>query len=106
MGIESNEIETELRRAGRPVPAELRVRVLQWVSQEREKGAGLARLSRQLGLSPETIRKWMRERVFVPVAIERVDAGMSAMTVEDPVSGLRVTGLNLETTVELLRRMR
>ncbi len=106
MGQESSEIESELRRAGRPVSPELRGRVLQWVAQEREKGAGLARLGRRLGLSPETLRKWMRERVFVPVAIERRSASGASLTVEDPVSGLRVINVDVDTAVELFRRMR
>jgi hypothetical protein len=44
--------------------------------------------------------------VFVPVAIERRSASGASLTVEDPVSGLRVINVDVDTAVELFRRMR
>jgi transposase-like protein len=116
---------SELRRAladqgprgpGRRVPRLLRERVLVATRQGRAGGASVAKLAEALGLSVETLRRWLDRDVDgqpraghprpMPVAVIG-DAAQSrgALSLVTP-SGFRVEGLSVETAAELLTRLR
>ncbi len=116
---------SELRRAladqgprgpGRRVPRLLRERVLVATRQRRAGGASVATLAEALGLSVETLRRWLGTDVEgqpraghprpMPVAVIG-DAAQSrgALSLVTP-SGFRVEGLSVETAAELLARLR
>ena len=116
---------SELRRAladqgprgpGRRVPRLLRERLLVAIRQRRARGVGVAELAGALGLSGETLRRWLEDDVEepprgghprpMPVAVIGREAQSSgALSLVTP-SGLRVEGLSVETAAELLTRLR
>lgn len=115
---------SELRRAladqgprgpGRRVPRLLRERVLAATRQRRAGGASVAELAEAVGLSVETLRRWLDSDVEearaghprpMPVAVIGGAAqSRGALSLVTP-SGFRVEGLSVETAAELLARLR
>lgn len=116
---------SELRRAladqgprgpGRRVPRLLRERVVAAVQRRREDGVSVAKLAEALGLSVETLRRWLDTAVEgqpsagrprpMPVAlIGGADQRSGALSLVTP-TGFRVEGLSVETAAELLARLR
>jgi hypothetical protein len=83
------------------------------------QGANAEVVGRELGLSPGTLRRWRHldsvqippapsapnPPAFVPVTVTPIEASKpSSLSLVGP-HGVRVEGLNLETLVELLRRL-
>lgn len=116
---------SELRRAladqgprgpGRRVPRLLRERVVAAIRRRREDGTSVAKLAVALGLSVETLRRWLDTAVEgpsstghprpMPVALIGGAAQRpGALSLVTP-SGFRVEGLSVETAAELLARLR
>jgi hypothetical protein len=101
------------RGAGRRYPVALRERATAWARGQRQKGVGVRRLSKELGMSTDTLRAWLG------VAGGGASAKMkSVRVVERPagattpggfrlvsVSGYRVEGLSTSELVTVLREL-
>ncbi|MCK6574596.1 helix-turn-helix domain-containing protein [Myxococcota bacterium] len=116
---------SELRRAladqgprgpGRRVPCLLRERVVAAVRRRREDGVSVAKLAEALGLSVETLRRWLdaavegqrsagRARPMPVAVIGGAAQGRGALSLVTP-TGFRVEGLSVDTAAELLARLR
>lgn len=93
-------------------PAAFRVEVLALAGRRRAQGVGVARIARELGLSPQTLALWLRPRR--PRLLRAVDvtpdpAPALARAVPGPVlitpQGVRIEGLDLPALVTLLRAL-
>ncbi len=115
---------SELRRAladlgpsgpGRRVPHLLRERVLVAIRRRHQGGASLRQLGDALGLTAETLRRWLDAVEVAPTAasprpmpvalIAAPAQTRTALSLVTP-SGFRVEGLSVETVAELLARLR
>jgi hypothetical protein len=88
------------------IPRELRSRILAFVSRAKTYGWGAATVARAIGVSAGSIKNWRRDekrRALVPVRIVR-DVPSMKLSVVGP-SGYRVDGLDVTTTVQLLRAL-
>lgn len=100
------------KRPGRRIPAALRVRLVALVRERQGAGASLRDLADSLGLSTETLTRWMATR---PAALERgaerplpvvvTSSPAAALTLVTP-GGFRVEGLSVASVAELLARLR
>ena len=114
---------SELRRAlaelgpsgpGRRVPQRLRERMLVAIRRRHQGGASLRQLGEALGLTAETLRRWLdtvdeaASATPRPTPVALVDTPDQTRTVLSLVtpSGFRVEGLSVETAAELLARLR
>jgi transposase-like protein len=89
--------------------------VLAATRQRRDGGASVARLAGALGLSVETLRRWLDTDVEepphggharpMPVAVVAAAQNRGALSLVTP-SGFRVEGLSVEAAAELLARLR
>ncbi len=94
-------------------PSELRSRIGRWALARHAHGTSWGRLAIQLGISRYSMRIWARqaeeqstsEDKFLPVIIrpEPLATEPSEHIVLHTPSGYRVTGLELETLIPLLR---
>ncbi len=100
------------KRPGRRVPAALRTRLMAVVRERRSGGTSLRDLADSLGLSGETLTRWMSrqgaapERTAerpLPVVVTSLPA--AALTLVTP-GGFRVEGLSVASVAELLARLR
>jgi hypothetical protein len=90
------------RRRGRRISAGVRERVVAHATAELGNGRSRLGIARALGISDQTLARWLSDGVFVPVQIE-TDRATSAFVAVSP-GGWRVEGLQLEELAELLRR--
>ena len=98
------------RHRGARVPPALRAAIAAYARDERAGGASCGAIAARLGVSAESIRRWVRTRLardgmaggLVPVHV--VSEAARTLTVWSP-SGYRVEGLSIEETAELLRRL-
>lgn len=99
-------------RRGRAFPEPLRRRAATFARSERAKGSSFAWIAETLGVSEETVRRWLsdrtRERRVLPVEV--IDADEGAETVSSLVAvvspkGYRVEGLRIDDAVRLLREL-
>ena len=98
------------RHRGARVPPALRAAIAAYAREERGGGASCGAIAERLGVSAESIRRWVRTRLardgmaggLVPVHV--VAEAVRPLTVWSP-SGYRVEGLSIEETAELLRRL-
>ena len=96
---------------GRRYPAELRDELLRAVAEMREQGASWPEMSRALGVTVETLRRWWSEpkrnaaspAALVPVEISTPLVGSSLVLVTP--GGLRVEGLDVTSAALLLRAL-
>ena len=93
-------------------PAAFRLEVLAIARRRRARGAGVARIARELGLAPWTLALWLRKRpsgVLRVVDVTPDPAPVSAPSVAGPVlitpQGVRIEGLDLPALVMLLRAL-
>lgn len=107
-------LHTALAKSGRPYPAELRARIIEFARAEKSAGVPVRRTAAALGLHEITLGTWLRaDTNFRPVAIvpdrapfEIVRArGDAAIRVVHSASGLVVEGLDVADVAELLRRL-
>ncbi len=100
------------RGRGKRVPAALKQRVARYARARHAAGVGYRELGEQLGLSPETTRRWCaaadrgRKRASAKrglVAVELVPGHGRAVLVSP--GGYRVEGLDLQQLATLLRAL-
>ena len=99
------------RHRGARVPPALRAAIAAYAREERGGGASCGAIAERLGVSAESIRRWVRTRLardgmaggLVPVHVV-AEAGVKTLTVRSP-TGYRVEGLSVEETAALLRRL-
>ena len=107
----------ELRRHGQPYPMGVRRRAVDYARSEKERSVGLIRVAAELGISPMTLRSWMRSHVLVPVHVTKPVAkgerarderaqSVSGIRACDVRSGVVVEGLDLDAAIEFVRRLR
>ena len=91
------------------VPREVREEVCRYAARRREQGAPWAVIARETGLDVRKLQRWntrARRRAAVPalrpVEVLPAPEPVESLTVVVP-SGVRVEGLGLEQTAQLLR---
>lgn len=100
------------RGRGARLPDDLRRELIAFARRRRGDGIGVRRIAAATGVSPESIRRWMRrgerstarELVAVEVRAEVAPAAMGALSVCSP-SGYRIDGLTFEQAVVALGRL-
>jgi len=98
------------RHRGARVPAALRAAIAAYAGDERARGTSCGAIAERLGVSAESIRRWVGTRPahdgmaggLVPVHV--VAEAVRSLTVRSP-TGYRVEGLSIEETAALLRRL-
>jgi len=101
-----------LRKHGQPYPMGMRQRAVDYARSEKERGVGLIRVAAELGISPMTLRSWMRSDVLVPVHVTKPVAkrerpahelarSASGIRACDAQSGVIVEGLDLDAAIQL-----
>lgn len=98
------------RHRGARIPPALRAAIAAYTRDERAAGASCGAMAERLGVSSESVRRWVGTRPgrdgmgggLVPVHVV-AEAGRP-LTVRSP-TGYRVEGLSVEETAELLRRL-
>ena len=110
-------IRGELRRHGQPYPVGVRRRAVDYARSEKARGVGLIRVAAELGISPMTLRSWVRSDVLAPVHVMKPIAqselardeharSVSGIRAYDVRSGVVVEGLDLDGAIEFVRRLR
>jgi hypothetical protein len=99
------------RGRGKRYPEGLRRRVTAWAHQRRDGGASLQVISKELGLSMETVRRWTAAaRDSTPtrtalIPIEVISEPTAGRAVVVSPSGFRLEGLTLDEAVAVLARL-
>ena len=97
------------RHRGARVPAVLRAAIATYARDERAAGASCGAIAERLGVSAESIRRWVftapgrGDGALVPVHVV-AEAVAPPLTVWSP-TGYRVDGLSVGAAAELLRRL-
>ncbi|MBN1917457.1 MAG: hypothetical protein JW889_06070 [Verrucomicrobia bacterium] len=99
------------RGRGRRYPTPLRERVIRWAGARREHGARWHQLSSELGISAESLRRWvLLEAPAAPalVPVEVVGQDREGSAADRPLrlvtrAGHRIEGLSLADAIELVR---
>ena len=96
------------RRRGARVPAALRSAIAAYARRERATGVGLGAIAATVGVSKESIRRWVGARApstpLVPVVVHDAVVEAAGVTLTAP-GGYRVEPLTLAQAAELLRRL-
>jgi hypothetical protein len=87
---------------GRPYAASDRARALEYASHRRRGGVGLVSIAKEIGVSPNTLVKWLRASRFEPVEVISVERG--GHVVHGPC-GTRIEGLSLDEIARLIRSL-
>ena len=102
------------KRPGRRIPARLKSRILSVVRGRQANGESQRGLAEALGLSGETLRRWLtapsavEDRAPVrplPVSVMPLPSPAVSLALVTP-TGYRVEGLTVASAVELLSRLR
>ncbi|HTE56562.1 MAG TPA: hypothetical protein VK698_37170 [Kofleriaceae bacterium] len=105
------QVVARVRGRGKRYPEGLRRRVTAWARQRRDGGASLQVLSKELGLSMETVRRWTATaRDSTPartalVPVEVIEEPTARLAVVVSPSGFRLEGLTLDEAVAVLARL-
>lgn len=97
------------RHRGARVPPALRAAIATYARDERAAGASCGAIAERLGVSAESIRRWVftesvrGDGALVPVHVVAA-AAATTLTVWSP-TGYRVDGLSVSEAAELLRRL-
>lgn len=115
-----NELKTALselgpRGRGRAYPKGLLEKVLTYTVARRRQGAKLVEVAAELGLSDQTLSRWLGEKRSSTKFVQVVAAPAASVAVSKPVTpsaivvhaprGLRIEGLDVEAVAELVRRV-
>lgn len=93
-------------RRGFRFSAPLRREITAWIEVQRERGAWWCDLSRELGVSAETLKRWAEPvpkaaAALLPVDI--VDAPPPGTVTLIAPSGLRIDGVSIDAAIAILR---
>ena len=101
------------RGRGRPYPKGLLEKILSYTVARRRQGAKLVEVAAELGLSDQTLSRWLGEKRAAK-RFDRVEVVATAPAVSVPAAspiivhgarGLRIEGLELAAVAELVRRV-
>ena len=97
------------RGRGSRIPEGLRSEITAYARERHGDGASLRQTAREIGITYETIRNWLRvpergARALVPVAIVPDVVARDALVVVSP-RGYRVEGLDVAGAAALLRML-
>jgi hypothetical protein len=95
------------RRCGARIPGALRGAIGAYAQRERAKGVPLGAIATAVGVSKESIRRWVtaaRSRPLLPVVVRDAVVDGPGVTLTAP-GGYRVEQLTLAQAAELLRRL-
>ena len=114
METTGTKIRAELKRHGRPYPMATRRRAVEYAEAEIERGVSNDRVAAELGISPVTLRAWIRVDVLRPVEIvadsasvvSAIETDGRGLTAFDTRSGIRIEGLDLESAIRFVGRLR
>jgi len=95
------------RRRGVRLPEKLRREVADYARHRRSEGVKVSDIARETGVSGESVRRWScakrtRLRALVPVRVRAEAPGHDGIIIHT-AHGHRVTGLDIEGVVRLLR---
>jgi hypothetical protein len=79
--------------------------VAYWRERERA-GDGLAAIARALGVAPVSLRRWAQDDRFQAVHVIPDPVAVVGVAVIVEAERLRIEGLDLETAVQLIARLR
>ena len=102
------EVEAEPRGRGQLYTDDLRERLTAYASARQSSGASWRDIGAELGVAPETLRRWCAgatQMRAVRVVADRVSKPERTMSVVSP-SGHRVEGLSFDEVVALLGALR
>lgn len=99
------------RGRGRRYPERLRERVTRWAGRRRQDGARWHQLSSEIGISAESLRRWVLQEVAgapTMVPVEVIAEAQERSTPDRPLrlvtrAGHRIEGLSLADAIELVR---
>jgi hypothetical protein len=92
------------------MPRDLRRDIAEYARRRRAEGIGLDEIAGTVGVSKESVRRWVgkiappRAGAVVPVRVRAEAAGPTGILIHT-AHGHRVTGLDLEGAVRLLRML-
>jgi transposase-like protein len=100
------------RGRGRRYPAALKAAVVAYAERQRAEGASVSKIARDLGLDAWTLTTWrraapvppQRPSTFVPVRVVPTSPPPKRLRIRTR-AGLRIDGLDIDTLVELVRRL-
>jgi predicted transcriptional regulator len=98
------------RRRGARIPEDLRREIGAYARRRRAAGAGVGEIAQETGVSGESVRRWAgtaargEEISVVPVRVRAAANGGIGVVVQT-AAGHRVTGLDLEGAVRVLRML-
>jgi hypothetical protein len=112
MDHDAQELRRRVARLKRDRPgfrfsAPLRGEITAWVAAKRQRGAWWCDLSRDLGISTETLKRWAEPRTstiepsMLPVDV--IDAPPVGTVTLVASSGLRIEGVSIEAAIAILR---
>lgn len=96
------------RGRGIRVPADLRREIGQYAGRRRGEGIGVGKIGKETGVSGESVRRWRAQIAeekgvtVLPVRIRPEVTGYNGVVIHT-AGGHRVTGLDVEGAVRLLR---
>jgi transposase len=102
-------------RRGRPIPAELRLRLITAARDSLDAGLSKRAIAIGLGVTGETIRRWLgpaeshpagARRQLRPVVVSDASGKATAAAALISPSGWRIEGLSLADIATLLERLR
>jgi hypothetical protein len=97
------------RKRGGRLPEALRREIAVYARQRRSAGIRLSDIARETGVSEESVRRWsappaLRRRALMPVQVRSEGSAGNGIILQT-AQGHRVTGLDLEGAVQLLRHL-
>ncbi len=102
------------RGRGQRYPAELRERIISHAREQQRGGVPTTRVARSLGIPQCTLTLWLRAQADVPhdrdvfravVVAEPPPRPVRERIVVETRGGLRITGLEIEQVVEIVRSL-
>lgn len=95
------------RNRGQRIPRKLREEIADYARRRRAEGGRVREIASEVGVSPESIRRWAStaggDIVALPVRVQPDDEA-SAIVVVTP-GGVRIEGLDIAQATELARRL-
>lgn len=110
---EARELRRRVARLKRDRPgfrfsASLRLRITAWVTVQRERGVWWCDLAREIGVSAETLKRWVEPRIAATPGlamrpVDVIDAPSAGTVTLVAPTGMRVEGVAIADAIAILR---